>query len=295
MPHWSWAVEWVLTALTLPRSSVKAVLTYSKQLEAKATWNCVCTKYKLRFQGTKVMHWQQLHWKQSTESGSQQYLEFTPIKPSPWKQSRKQQCVILRICAWGRGCPAELHTSALQLELHTAHTATASSSEPYGFNQSTRGSSQTPASSVTSAGMPKGYLLASLWGSPVGLSSSNKQVINWLPLQNRVWIHCLRTKASGVNLSKRWAMDSYPGSSTVNLLLPLQLFIIIEAFSKRGILPISHYHNLNNLQYNLFHDRIWAGLPLPQAFRYTNKLLTAHLHFNSIYSLYTNSNLYQVI
>lgn len=51
-------------------------------------------------------------------------------------------------------------------------------------------------------GMPKGYLLASPPGSPVGLSSCNKLVINWLPLQNRIWIHCLRTKASGVNLSK---------------------------------------------------------------------------------------------
>lgn len=140
-------------------------------------------------------------------------------------------------------------------------------------------------------GMPKGYLLASPWGSPVGLSSSNKQVINWLPLQNHVWIHWLWTKASGVNLAKHWAMDSYPGSRTFNLLSPLQLFIILEAFRKRGILPISHYHNLNNLQNNLFHDRIWLGLPFPQAFRYTNKLLTAHLHFNSIYSLYTTSNL----
>lgn len=195
----------------------------------------------------------------------------------------------------GEGAALQSSTPQPYSWSYTQPTQPPSSSELYGFNWSTRGSSQTPASSVTSAGMPKGYLLASLWGSPVGLSSSNKQVINWLPLQNRVWIHCLRTKASGVNLSKRWAMDSYPGSSTVNLLLPLQLFIIIEAFSKRGILPISHYHNLNNLQYNLFHDRIWAGLPLPQAFRYTNKLLTAHLHFNSIYSLYTNSNLYQVI
>lgn len=140
-------------------------------------------------------------------------------------------------------------------------------------------------------GMLKGYLLASLWGSPVGLSTSNKQIINWLPLQNHIWIHCLQTKASGVNLSKHWAMDSYPGSSTVNLLSPLQLFIILKAFSKRGILPKSRYHNLNNLQYNLLHDRIWLGLPFPQAFRYTNKLLTAHLHFNSIYSLYITSNL----
>lgn len=133
--------------------------------------------------------------------------------------------------------------------------------------------------------------LASPRGSPAGLSSSNNQVINWLPLQNHICSHWLRTKASGVNLSKHWAMDSYPGSSTFNLLSPLQLFIILQAFSKRGILPINHYHNLNNLQNNLFHDRIWLGLPFPQAFRYTNKLLTAHLHFNSIYSLYTTSNL----
>lgn len=139
IPRWSWTVEWVLTALTLSRSSVKAVLTYSKQLEAKVTWSCVCIKYKLRFQGTEVMHWQQLHWKQRTEFGSRQYLEFTPIKQSPWKQSRQQQGVILRICAWGRCCPAELHTSAMQLELHTTHAATAPSSEVYRYNQSTCG------------------------------------------------------------------------------------------------------------------------------------------------------------
>lgn len=141
-------------------------------------------------------------------------------------------------------------------------------------------------------GMPKGHLLAAPWGSPEGLSSSTKLVINWLPtLKTTFGSIAYGWKASGVNLSKRWAVDSYPGSSTVNLLSPLQLFIILEAFSKRGILPISHYRNLNNVQHNLFRDRIWLGLPFPQAFRYTNKLLTEHLHFNSIYSLYTTSNL----
>lgn len=127
---------------------------------------------------------------------------------------------------------------------------------------------------------------ALLWNCPAAITRSSPAFHS-----KTLWIHGLRTKASGGNLSKYWAMDSYPGSSTVNLLFPLQLFIVIEAFSKRGILPISHYHNLNNLQYNLFHDRIWSDLKFPQAFRYTNKLLTAHLHFNSIYSLYTTSNL----
>lgn len=42
--------------LTLPRSSVKAVLPYSKQLEAKTTYTFVSTKYKLRFQGTNVIY-----------------------------------------------------------------------------------------------------------------------------------------------------------------------------------------------------------------------------------------------
>lgn len=144
---------------------------------------------------------------------------------------------------------------------------------------------------MTSARNAKG--MDTCWHPQQALLKDSPAAISWLLLQNHVWIHCLRTKASGVNLSKRWAVDSYPGSSTVNFLSPLQLFIILKAFSKRGILPISHYHNLNNLQHNLFHDRIWWGFPFPQAFRYTNKLLTAHLHFNSIYSLYTTSNLQQ--
>lgn len=46
--------------LTLSRSSVKAVLPYSKQLEAKTTYTFVSTKYKLRFQGTNVIYWQML-------------------------------------------------------------------------------------------------------------------------------------------------------------------------------------------------------------------------------------------
>lgn len=126
----------------------------------------------------------------------------------------------------------------------------------------TPSSSQLWDSARNAEGTPAGIPMS----SPAGLSSSNKLVINCLTLQNRLRIHCLRTKASGVNLSKRWAMDSDPGSSTLNLLSPLQLFIIPEAFSERGILPTSHYHNLNNLQCNLFHDRVWSGLPFPQAF-----------------------------
>lgn len=88
-------------------------------------------------------------------------------------------------------------------------------------------------------------------------------------------------------------MYSYNGSSAVNLHFPLQLFIIIEAFSKTGILPISYDHNLNNFQPNLSHERICSTLPYPKEFRYTNKLLTVHLPFNTIYILHTTINLYQ--